>query len=100
MKKITALLLLFAFSLSTFAVSNEETFNDGTVFYHRPNGKYVYVETTNPIVNNALYNRADLVEYHDEVDTATNQKVRVFKLKDYNFADLHTKVQTFANFKK
>lgn len=98
MKKILLALALIAINASTFAVSNTETFNDGTSLYHAPNGKYVYIETTNQMVNNALYNRADLVEYHDEVDS-TNQKVRVFTMKDYNFSDLHNKVQMFANYK-
>jgi len=100
MKKITTLLLLIAVSLSTFATDNEETFKDGTVFFHRPNSNFIYVETTNQLVTNTLYNRADLIEYHDEVDTTTNQKVRVFKLKNDNIIALHNKVQTFANFNR
>ena len=99
MKKITTLLLLSAFSLSTFATSNEEIFSDGTVFYHKPND-YVYIETTNPLVSNSLYNRNDLIGYEAVIDTTTNKKVYYFKLKNDNIVALHNKVQTFANLTK
>lgn len=99
MKKIVLALILIATNVSIFASDGEEVFNDGTILYHTVKSNYVYVETTNQMVKNSLYNRADLVEYTSELDS-TNQKVYVFKLKDYNLAAIHDKVQAFANFKK